>query len=445
MYTHVIQYDQSDWEFLWDRARLYGCQMYVDKLGLHFETAGTMHGAPITLSWGKDLVQFEPRLVSMGQVTEAAVGGWDPNLKTKISAKAPGATSVPMNVIGNGLTGPMTEAMAFSSSTDYSVDTPMHDLGQAMQVAEALMDEHADQFVRASGEVNTCIPGLVAGSKALVTNVGTRFGGTYYVSEAKHIYRNGNYRILFEVSGQNPYTIRHLINGNDMDRNKINGVVIGIVTNNNDPLMAGRVKVKYPWIPSMQEIEGDWARIISIGGGASGGSMFLPEVNDEVLVAFEHGDINFPYIVGILWNGKDRPPQGKGAVVGGGKVNQRVIRSRSGHTIIFDDTMGEEKIIIQDKTGSNSITIDSTMNAMTIKSQGDLKIEAGGKLTLSSMGDFSVDSKMKGTLNAATSVELKGNVSVKVEGAMIDLKADAQASLKANAMVEIQGGIVKIN
>jgi uncharacterized protein involved in type VI secretion and phage assembly len=462
MYTHVIQYDQSDWDFLWDRAQLFGCQMFVDNFGvLHFESAGMMHGPTTELSWGKALVQFEPRLVSMGQVTEAAVGGWDSNLKMKISAKMPGAASVPMNIIGNALTGPMTEAMAFSSSTDYSVDTPMHNIGQALQVAGALVDEHANQFIRASGEVNTCIPGLVAGSRVLVTNVGIRFTGTYYVSEAKHIFRNGDYRILFQVSGQNPYTIRHLINGNDLDRNKINGVVIGIVTNNQDPLMAGRVKVKYPWIPSTMEIEGDWARVASIGGGTGGGLMFLPEVNDEVLVTFEHGDINFPYIVGVLWNGKDRPPQGKGAIVAGGKVNQRVIRSRSGHTVIFDDTMGKEQIIIQDKTGNNSITIDSTMNAMTIKAQGDLKIEAGGKLTLTSNADFSVDTKTKGTISAATSVEVKGNTGAKMtagassldlqaataalKSPKVDVTADTMASLKGNAMVEIQGGLVKIN
>jgi len=462
MYTHVIQYDQSDWEFLWDRAQLYGCQMFVDKLGvLHFETAGMLHGAPTNLTWGKSLVQFEPRLVSMGQVTAAAVGGWDPNLKMKIEASMPGVSSVPMNIIGNGLTGPMTESMAFSQSKDYSVDTPMHNIAQAMQVAGALMDEHADQFIRASGEVNTCIPGLVAGSTAMVTNVGIRFTGTYYVSEAKHIFRNGDYRILFEVSGQNPYTIRHLINGNDLDRNKINGVVIGVVTNNQDPMMAGRVKVKYPWIPSTTDIEGDWARVASIGGGTGGGLMFIPEVNDEVLVAFEHGDINFPYIVGILWNGKDRPPQGKGPTVVGGKVNQRVISSRSGHTVIFDDTEGKEQIIIQDKTGNNSITIDSTMNSMTIKAQGDLKIEAGGKLTLSSMNDFTVDSKTKGTISAATTMEVKANTSAKMSAGassielqaasatlkspQVSVQADAQASLKGNAMVEIQGGIVKIN
>ena len=461
MYTNVIQYDQSDWDFLWDRAQLYGYQMFVDKLGLHFEKAGMMHGAPINLSWGENLLQFEPRLVSMGQVTEAAVGGWDPAIKKEISVKMPGVTSVPMSVIGNILTGPVTEAAAFHSSTDYSVDKPMHDIGQAMQVAGGLMDEHASQFVRASGEVNTCVPGLLAGCRVLVTNVGIRFGGTYYVSEAKHIYRNGDYRILFQVTGQNPYTIRHLLNGNEIDRNKIQGVVIGIVTNIQDPLMLGRVKVKYPWIPSKPEIEGDWARVASIGGGSSGGFMFLPEVNDEVLVAFEHGDINFPYIVGILWNGKDRPPQGKGATISAGKVNQRVIRSRSGHTIIFDDTSGKEQIIIQDKSGNNGITIDTTKNAMTIKAQGDLKIEAGGKLTLTSNSDFSVDTKTKGTINAATSMELKGNQSAKMEagpsaidlqasgaalkGIKVDVQANAQASIQGNAMVQIQGGIVKIN
>ncbi|MCE1255249.1 MAG: VgrG-related protein, partial [Anaerolineae bacterium] len=383
IYTHVLQYDQSDWDFLWERAQLYGCQMYVDVLGIfHFEPIGIPNNV-VKLSWGEDLVQFEPRLVSMGQVTDTAVGGWDPSLKMPIVGRTPGVASVPINFIGNAIPGPVTNMAAFSKQTDYIVDKPIENIGQAMKVSRGLLEDHATQFVRASGEVGTCIPTLLAGATATITNVGIRFAGTYYVSEAKHVYRNGDYRIYFQVTGQNPYTFRHLINGDEVDKNRIKGVVVGIVTNVQDPLRLGRVKVKFPWIP-MNDIESDWARVASIGGGSAGGVMFLPEVNDEVLVTFEHGDINAPYVVGLLWNGKDRPPSAA-AVGPDSKINQRVIKSRSGHTIILDDTMGKEQIIIQDKSTRNSIVIDSVKNAMTIKAQGDLSIEAGGRVTINGM------------------------------------------------------------
>jgi uncharacterized protein involved in type VI secretion and phage assembly len=96
------------------------------------------------------------------------------------------------------------------------------------------------------------------------------------------------------------------------DREKENrffGVVVGIVTNVDDPDDLGRVKVKFPWLADDQESY--WARISNLLAGNGYGSWFLPAVGTEVLVAFEHGDIRFPYVLGMLWNGQDKPPQPK--------------------------------------------------------------------------------------------------------------------------------------
>jgi uncharacterized protein involved in type VI secretion and phage assembly len=142
--------------------------------------------------------------------------------------------------------------------------------------------------------------------------------------------------------------------------------------------------------------------------GKERGSFFLPEVNDEVLVAFEKQDVRFPFVLGVLWNGQDKPPETNSD----GKNNIRKITSRSGHEIIFndnheqkkerieihtkaghqivlDDAAGSEKIEIKDKTGANSIVIDSTKNSMALESTLDLtiksqkiSIEAGAALTL---------------------------------------------------------------
>lgn len=144
-----------------------------------------------------------------------------------------------------------------------------------------------------------------------------------------------------------------LLINNDQNHNKFYGVTIGIVTNNKDPDGLGRVKVKFPWLSQTEESY--WARIVTPMAGNDRGIYFLPEIDDEVLVAFEQGDMNVPYILGALWNGKDKPPVKNDD----GKNNQRVIKSRSGHQIILDDTEGEEKIIIQDKTGKNQIVISS--------------------------------------------------------------------------------------
>ena len=187
---------------------------------------------------------------------------------------------------------------------------------------------------------------------------------------------------------------------------KIDGVMVGIVTNNNDPDGLGRVRVRLPVRESNDESY--WARVATLMAGKERGSFFLPEVGDEVLVAFDHGNVEHPYIIGGLWNGKDTPPETNSD----GKNNIRKIRSRSGHEILFnddaetqqekvviqtkaghvitlDDTSGKEKIDIKDKTGRNSITIDSNQGAITISSAMKLSImsqiidiKAQGMMTL---------------------------------------------------------------
>jgi uncharacterized protein involved in type VI secretion and phage assembly len=189
---------------------------------------------------------------------------------------------------------------------------------------------------------------------------------------------------------------------------RVEGVVVGVVTNNQDPEKMGRVKVKFPWLSD--EDESNWARIASPMAGKERGFFFLPEVDDEVLVAFEHGDVRFPYVVGALWNGKDAPP----ADNGDGKNNVRVIKSRSGHIIRLTDEDGKEKIEIIDKGEKNSIVIDTAQNTLTITVDKDIVLSA-------SKGTIKLD---------AQKIEIKSSADSKVEaGAGMDLKASGQMKL----------------
>ena len=169
------------------------------------------------------------------------------------------------------------------------------------------------------------------------------------------------------------------------------GVAVGIVTNNKDPDNLGRVKLKFPWRDSSDE--SSWARLAVPIAGNDRGTCFLPEVGDEVLVSFDFGDMNRPYVLGALWSRKDRPPEKNTD----GEGNTRMIKSKSGHKIIFideegnekievhtksghqiilDDSAGKEKIEIRDKTGYNSIIIDSAQNRISMSSQMKISIQA---------------------------------------------------------------------
>jgi phage baseplate assembly protein V len=194
------------------------------------------------------------------------------------------------------------------------------------------------------------------------------------------------------------------------------GVAFAVVTNNKDPDGLGRVKVKLPWMDDKAET--DWARVVTPMAGAARGFYFLPEVDDEVLVAFEHGNPALPYVLGALWNGKDKPPESNSD----GKNDRRTIRSRSGHVIRLTDTKGSETIEIIDKTTKNSIVISAKDNTITITADADITIEsAKGKLLLSGNG-------VEITSQAAVKIEAKGNM-----------------DLKAGPQLNARGSVVNIN
>jgi phage baseplate assembly protein V len=193
------------------------------------------------------------------------------------------------------------------------------------------------------------------------------------------------------------------------------GVVVGVVTNNQDPENMHRVKVRFPWLSN--EVESNWARVAAPMSGNDRGTYFLPEVGDEVLVAFEHGQVDHPFVLGSLWNGKDTPPESNA----NGENNHRTIKSRSGHVLRFNDKSGNETIEIIDKTGSNKIVIDSANNSITIEAKSDITIKsATGKLTMQANG-IEMKSQMGISAEAATNMDLKANAVVTVKGAMIRL------------------------
>lgn len=207
----------------------------------------------------------------------------------------------------------------------------------------------------------------------------------------------------------------------------ISGVVIGIVTNNKDPDKMGRIKVKFPWLDDSEESA--WARIASLSAGKEKGMAFFPEVDDEVLVAFEYGDINSPFIIGSLWNGVDTPPE----INSDGENNIKMIKTRSGHTVKFDDTDGAEKIEIIDAKEKNKITIDTKENKITLESAADIEIKAPeGKITL--------DAKEL-ELKAAKSALIKSEGTIDIKAPKDALSIDVnEAAIKTSDVFAVTSG-----
>lgn len=178
------------------------------------------------------------------------------------------------------------------------------------------------------------------------------------------------------------------------------GVVVAIVTDNVDSVGEGRVKVQFPWFD--EKMETDWARVSQFYAGNGYGAFFVPEVGDEVLVSFIHGDMRMPIIIGGLYNGKDKPPSARKK-----DKDEKVIRTKGGHQITLDDTQGKEKIVIIDTKNKNSLEINTKDDSITIKA-------ATGKLVLEAQ---TIE------INAGKSIDVKANTTIKIEAsATMDLK-----------------------
>jgi uncharacterized protein involved in type VI secretion and phage assembly len=155
------------------------------------------------------------------------------------------------------------------------------------------------------------------------------------------------------------------------------GVYPALVTDIVDPDGTGRVKVKLPWAQDAgQDRYEAWARIATLMAGKERGSFFIPDVDDEVLVAFEDGDPRRPFVLGGLWNGKDAPPE---RMDGAGRNDKKVLKSRNGIVITLDDRSGQETLELK-TPGGQTITLKDGPSSIEIKdaSGNSLKMEASG-------------------------------------------------------------------
>lgn len=435
VHEYLFQNNQTNAEFLLEMARRLGYELWVDEEALNFRKPSP-DGQAVSLAWGDTLIGFRPRLSTAEQVNEVEVRGWDPRQKRAVVGHATSGQGAPQ--IGISQPGAAIAQQTWGEAKIAIVDQFVRSPSEADALAQAALDEMASVFVEAEG---TCVANgdIHPGRQVQIDGVGSRFNGTYYVTQVIHEWTAGRGMWThFTVSGRRDRGLWSMLQETRPQRVGVQGMVIGVVTNNKDPDELGRVRVKFPWLSD--DDESAWARVVSPMAGGGRGLFYLPEVDDEVLVGFEHGDIHRPFIIGALWNGKDKPPIKASQAVGGdGKVNKRVLKSRSGHTITLDDTAGGEEITIVDKTGSNKIVFHSPDNSLQIKVQGDLTIEAQGKLTLKGMNGVEMKSETDLSIKGETGVDISSETDLKLSGETnAELSSSVQATVKG-ALVSVEG------
>ena len=370
-YDFVQQNNETDWEFLWKLASRIDFEVLVIDHQLYFRKAGPPAGTQdIELKWGDNLISFKPRVSAVQQVDQVTVRAHNPAQSSPFEATT--SLQEPVSAIGISRA---TAAAALSGGTMVVADRPVLSQEEASDLAGAYASHMGAGYLEAEG-VAKGNPAIKAGSKVKIDGIGTSFGGTYVVSSCTQLFQGSHgYRTIFSTTGRSARSLVDLMTPKGK-RGWGNSVVIGIVTNNNDPDKLGRVRVKYPALGD--DTEGWWARIASPNAGNARGLLMMPQVGDEVVIGFEHDDVHHPYVLGSLFNGQAKP--------------------------------GDD-LAVQD--GSFSLQSDQKIqmhakDVITIKSDKDFSLETTGKIDQKPQQDM--------TLDGAQSVTIKGGTTISIEG-----------------------------
>jgi phage protein D/phage baseplate assembly protein gpV len=414
VYDHIFQDNQSDLSFLTQRAWRIGYECYVSEGKLYFRKPPAEESG-VTLEWGRDMISFRPRMTLAEQVNEVVVRGWDPRNKAAIVGRAESGKLYPK--IKEPKDG-AAWAQAFGRGKTVIVNQPVVSQAEADALAAARLNELSGAFIEAEGEAYRR-PDIKAGRMLELKGLGKRFSGKYLVTSATHTYTPAGLKTVFTVRGARTGLFNEQV-GDRVPFERWPGAVTAIVTNTDDPKNWGRVKVKYPWVTD--EAESDWARLIGPGGGAKAGFLAIPDVGDEVLVVFEHGDFNRPFVLGGLWNGKDAIPPKTDSAGTGEKPLIRTWCSRKGHRITVYDTQDNKVEIVT--VNGHQLTLDDANKKISLTSSGGAKVvidDGGQKVTVESSGEVEMKANTNLKIQAGMNVDIQASGQVNIKGAMVNL------------------------
>jgi phage protein D/phage baseplate assembly protein gpV len=407
---HVLQANQSDLDFLYGIARRIGYDCRVDGSDLIFkkpiesstapDSADRAGDDPVQLVWNHNLLEFRARMSAVSQVTKVNVRGWDVSKKEAVIGESPvSATNAEISMTAEEL------ADKVGGGTMVVSDKPV----ATQEAADELAAARAEQVGSAAFEATALAigsPALKAGVAVSIGGVDDALNGKWVVASSRHEFHGGTYRTALEFTGRQDRSLTGVISGGTLaPEPRIPGVAVAIVTDNDDPEGMGRVRVQFPWLA--EDAVSWWARLVAPGAGKDYGVIWMPQVGDEVLVAFEQGDVSRPMVLGGLWNGEDTVPFSS-SDLDAGSVKTAKFVSRKGHTITFLDADDEAGIELKTKGEKVTILLDDANGELKIKVDGKITIEATKDIEIKTDGAFKVKAQSELSLEASGQVKVKG-------------------------------------
>ncbi len=434
-----VQYYETDYQFIQRLASEKGYFAYYDGRAFTIDKAESSQMNE-TLKWRETLGSFTLGLQTGALSFRSQV--WDPVNKDLVEGDADRSA---LRVATSQLSRASLDASELIFPTVGVAPAARH-------ASQAAVDQTLTRRVETSvGGMLVChgssnVPAVSCGSRIRLEGLGD-LDGDYWIKSVDHfVDEGGQYHNSFTCT---PTELA--LPPQRQERHPFRYIQCGVVTDNNDPENLGRVKVRLSWHRADQETE--FLRCMTFDGGRTRGWFALPEVDDEVVVAYERGNPDAPIVLGSLYNKRDTPPLSSSECLAGGAVSKKVFRTRLGNQIVFVDEDGKETIAITQKDGTNAVLLSMDGPCIAIESSGDITLK-GANITLeSASGDIVLKSggALKGT--AQSDIELKASANFKSEGGMnheskggVSAKmSGTQAAVEGSAMTEIKGAIVKIN
>jgi phage protein D len=467
IYEYITQANVTDWDFLCRLADENERVLSVDSDGeFQFAKADKASGAPpvstpsekspFVLEAGVDILRCRAAVTSADQVSSVEARGWDVTAKRDLVGKSP-AASTPGISIG---TTPAKASSKFGPATLVETDTPYDKQSEVKNAASALADDVTAAFAELEVTVRGN-PKLRPGVPVALADVGDPFEGKYTVTAARHSFGDGrHYETFLTVSGRQWRSLYGLASGGPSPSARMPSVANALVTDIKDPLKQGRVKLLFPWLDGTYT--SDWTRTVQFGG-TKGGGLIAPDTGDEVLVGFDRGALDHPFVIGGLYNGKDKPgtndvqPYDRTS----GRATRHTLADRSNNRVDLLDqrTGGKRGVRISSGDDRLTINLDRTRTEITVDSRGsvtikgtrsvsieagkDLSLKAGGKISIMSGGMLDltgsiINAKAAGALNMEAGGELGMNV-----GGLATI--DAVGSIQLNAVADIGIKAVRVD
>ncbi|MFF3747722.1 VgrG-related protein [Streptomyces kronopolitis] len=438
VYESISQPLVSDWDFLTHLARENGCDVFVSGGALHFRSLAEASKAPsmetraeqspFVLEYGKNLTRVRTGASLRDQATSVEVRGWDPERKQKLVAQRT-VDSTPSRDVS-------WKAAAVRGEPLLLPFVPRASQNEVETVAASMAHEIAGALT----ELHTVVKGeprIRLRSAVTLRGLGDQFDGRYTVTSVRHQFHpaTGYQTEVMVCEGTDRAVVGGPGNAEDGLR-RMPGLMIAEVVDIKDPKDQGRIKLRFPSLSD--DYVSDWARTVQLGG-SKGGGIVVPEVGDEVLVGFQQGSLDYPYVIGGLYNGVDKPSPHEVALYDDSKgtTNRRSFVSKKGHRLeLLDSDQGPLGVLLA--TGDNKFRIDLDQHAtrVAINSDGTVSIEAKQNLQVKGNGI---------TVDAGTGTLKLSGSKVEVSGTSVEVSGSGDVKVKGGALAEISAAMVKLN